>query len=229
MAVSVTEGERNRRSSPKGGMPRPLRNFVDNGIYHVTARGVDRQKIFRDDADRWKFLELLEKVVVAHGWSCVGYCQMDNHFHVLVRTPAADLHRGMQYLNGQYARWFNRKYHRDGHLFGGRYHAEAVLSDEHLLEVARYVPLNPVRAGLAGSAAAWPWSSHRTMAGQTKAAWVDVKDLRARIAARFGGSADSPHGYLHLVESARLGRARTRQTQLKRPARRHQGAPERAP
>jgi REP element-mobilizing transposase RayT len=176
-------------------MPRPLRNFIENGVYHATARGVDRLTIFRDDIDREKFLELVQKVVVERGWSCLGYCLMDNHFHLLIRTPVPDLAAGMQYINGQYARWFNKRWGRTGHLFQGRYHHQTIETDEHLLEVARYIPLNPVRAGMVQAAGDWRWSSHNAVIGRARAAWLDVKDLHARFAARFGSDPQSPQKY----------------------------------
>lgn len=180
-------------------MARPLRNFVEGGVYHVNSRGVDGLVIFRDDADREKFLQLVEKVVLERGWSCLGYCLMDNHFHLLLRTPLPDLAAGMQYINGQFARWFNLRHGRTGHLFQGRYHHEAVENDEHLLEVARYIPLNPVRAGMCGRAGEWRWSSHNAVVGKAKAKWLDIKDLLARFAARFGGDPASPRTYARFV------------------------------
>lgn len=180
-------------------MPRPLRNFIENGIYHLTARGVDQLTIFRDDVDRQRFVELVEKVVVERGWSCLGYCLMDNHYHLLMRTPTPDVAEGMQYLNGQFARFFNKRHGRTGHLFQGRYHHEAVETDVHLLETARYIPLNPVRAGMCATAGEWKWSSHNAVMGRAQAAWVDVEDLLARIAAFSGADPTTPAGYAEFV------------------------------
>jgi REP element-mobilizing transposase RayT len=208
-------------------MPRPLRNFVEDGVYHANARGVDRLTIFRDDQDREKFLELAEKVIVDRGWSCLGYCLMDNHYHLLVRTPAADLAAGMQYINGQYARYFNKRWGRTGHLFQGRYHHQTVESDEHLLEVARYIPLNPVRAGMVASAGDWPWSSHRTMTGRKRAPWVDVKDLLARFAAAFGSNAESPEEYARFVAAEEEAEAARRRDHLA--SKQHQQPPPQPP
>lgn len=189
-------------------MPRPLRNFVENGVYHLTSRGVDRLTIFRDDADREKFLELVEKVVVERGWSCLSYCLMDNHYHLLIRTPVPDLAAGMQYINGQYARYFNNRHGRSGHLFQGRYHHAVVEDDIHLLETARYIPLNPVRAGMTRTAAEWKWSSHNTVTGRARAAWVDIEDLLARFAAYFGGDPTSARGYEKYVATEERWSAR---------------------
>ncbi len=190
-------------------MARPLRNFVRDGIYHLTARGVDRLTIFRDDEDRERFLELVRKVVLERGWSCLGYCLMDNHYHLLIRAPEADVAAGMQYINGQFARYFNNRHGRTGHLFQGRYHHEVIRNDVHLLETARYIPLNPVRAGMRARAIDWKWSSHNAILGLVKLDWLDVKDLLARFAAFFGGNPRSPKQYEQFV-AVEEGRPRIR-------------------
>ena len=146
-------------------MARRLRITEPNGIYHVTARGNRRQVVFEDDRDRRTFLALLRQVVSRRGWTCHSYCLMPNHFHLVVQTPAADLSAGMQALNSRYAERFNRRHGLDGHLFQGRFHAVAVESDWHLLELARYVVLNPVRGGLSGGPADYPWSSYALSSG----------------------------------------------------------------
>jgi REP element-mobilizing transposase RayT len=146
-------------------MARRLREEVPGGIYHVTARAVHRERVFRERGDCRRFLALLEDVVGRHGWLCYAYCLMGTHYHLLVRTPAPDLAVGLHRLNGAYAQWFNRRHGRRGHLFGDRYGSTLVERERHLLEAARYVVLNPVRAGLCGSPAAWRWSSYAATAG----------------------------------------------------------------
>jgi putative transposase len=146
-------------------MPRPHRLQIAGGIYHLTARGNRRQRTFLDDQDRRVFLEITEAAARRRGWRCFAYCLMPNHYHLLVETPAADLSSGMQEINSRHAMWFNWRYELDGHLFQGRFHSVLVERESHLLELARYTVLNPVRGGLCESAAQWIWSSYRPTLG----------------------------------------------------------------
>ena len=146
-------------------MPRPLRIQAPGASYHVTARGNDRALVFRDDEDRRAFLAMLGRVVTGYGWLCHAYCLMGTHFHLLLTTPHANLAAGMQRLNGSYAQAFNHRRDRAGHLFQGRYHAVVVESDGHLLELYRYIALNPVRAGACNRATEWVWSSFASAVG----------------------------------------------------------------
>ena len=98
-------------------MARPLRIEYEGAVYHLTARGNARAKIFLDDEDRTLFLKTIEKVTTRFGWICHAYCLMSNHYHLLVETPSPNLFRGMQLLNGIYTQSFNRRYERSGHVF----------------------------------------------------------------------------------------------------------------
>jgi REP-associated tyrosine transposase len=131
------------------------------GVYHVTARGVARCAISRDDDDRRFFLATLGQVVRRADWSCHVFCLMPNHYHVIVETPLAQLSRGLHRLNGVYAQAFNERHGRCGHLFGDRFAAFSICDEEHLREACLYVLQNPVRAGLCKQAADWPWSGSR--------------------------------------------------------------------
>ena len=146
-------------------MARPLRIEYPGAVYHLTSRGDARQPIYLSDDDRRAFLGLLAQVIDRFQWRCHAYCLMDNHYHLLVETATANLSRGMRHLNGVYTQRFNRSHGRVGHLFQGRYKAILVEKQSHLLELCRYVVLNPVRAGAAAEAADWPWSSYRKTAG----------------------------------------------------------------
>ena len=157
-------------------MARSLRVQIAGGAYHVTSRGVRRQPIFRDDDDRFSFLSLLETVVRRHGWSCLAYCLMSTHYHLVVRTPEADLAIGMQRLNGNFALGFNRKYGDTGHLFECRYHSVLIEADAHLIELYRYLAMNPVRAGLCSQPDAWPWSSYPAAVGISSPSLVLTND-----------------------------------------------------
>jgi putative transposase len=114
--------------------------------------------------DRDRFLEILSNVADRFRWRVYAFCLMENHYHLVVEQRTEGMSRGMQYLNGVYAQTFNRRHGHDGHLFQGRFHAVLVESDWHLLELARYLALNPVRAGLCRSPGDWPWSSYGLLA-----------------------------------------------------------------
>lgn len=146
-------------------MGRPHRLQIPGAIYHVTTRGAGPCAIFRDDLDRESFLGLFFDVTARHRWACLAYCLMTTHYHALLETPDADLAAGMHRLNGLYARRFNERHGRRGHLFGARYHAELVEREPHLLEAIRYLALNPVRAGACLSPVDWPWSSYAAAIG----------------------------------------------------------------
>jgi REP element-mobilizing transposase RayT len=150
-------------------MARPLRLEYEGAVYHVTSRGNARESIFRVDPDRELFLEVLTDTVERFWWVCYAYCLMTNHYHLLVETPDANLSRGMRHLNGVYTQAFNRRHLRVGHVLQGRFKSIVVEKESHLLELARYVVLNPVRAKMVRSAKDWPWSSYRATAGLEEA------------------------------------------------------------
>ena len=166
-------------------MSRPLRLEHPGAIWHVTARGNERREIFRDDLDRRTWLDLLAKVVVLFAWRLHGYVLMGNHYHLIVETPVPSLSRGIRHLNGVYTQTFNRRHLRVGHLFQGRFKSILVERESHLLELLRYVVLNPVRAGLVRSPAQWPWSSYPATAGEApQPPWLET----AWTLAQFGGA-----------------------------------------
>jgi REP element-mobilizing transposase RayT len=149
-------------------MARPLRIEFTGAVYHVTSRGNARQAIFIDDEDRGQFLDVLSTVVERFKWLCHAYCLMENHYHLLIETPNANLSKGMRELNGVYTQGFNQRHRRVGHLFQGRYKAILVEKDNHLLSLCRYVVLNPVRVGLIKRPEQWRWSSYRVTMGLVK-------------------------------------------------------------
>ncbi|MBK6403726.1 MAG: transposase [Holophagales bacterium] len=156
-------------------MARPLRLEHPGAIWHVTARGNERGDVFRDDVDREEFLSVLGRTVSLYGWRLHAYVLMGNHYHLLVETPEPTLSRGMRDLNGVTTQRFNRRHGRAGHLFEGRFKAILVERDAHLLEVARYVVLNPVKVGFARTAASWSWSSYKATAGLVEGPeWLDT-------------------------------------------------------
>jgi len=156
-------------------MARPLRIEFAGALYHVTSRGDGREDIYLDDEDRKIYLEVLRDVCERFNWVVHAYCLMTNHYHLLIETPDSNLSMGMRHLNGVYTQRFNRKNNRVGHVFQGRYKAIIVQKESYLLELARYIVLNPVRAQMVRSARDWSWSSYRATAGLIKAdKWLTV-------------------------------------------------------
>jgi putative transposase len=148
-------------------MARPLRIEFPGGLYHVTSRGDRREEIYLDDADRTHWLALFGHVCKRFNWVCHAYCLMDNHYHIVVETAEGNLSRGMRQLNGVYTQTFNRAHNRVGHVYQGRYKAILVEKESYLLELTRYVVLNPVRAGRVNNVDQWPWSSYSAMIGRS--------------------------------------------------------------
>jgi len=149
-------------------MARPIRLEFAGALYHVTARGDRQEDIYETTNYRICFLDVLSDVCDRYNWVCHAYCLMDNHYHLIIETPDANLSKGMRQLNGVYTQKFNRSHKRVGHCFQGRFKAIHVDKDDYLLELSRYVVLNPVRAAMVRSAREWRWSSYRATAGQVK-------------------------------------------------------------
>jgi len=142
-------------------MARPLRIEYEGALYHITARGNEQRNIFLDHADRLKFLSILNESYLKYGILLHCYVLMNNHYHLMLETPRANLSTAMHYINGKYTVYFNRKYKKVGHLFQGRYRSILVDRDAYLLELSRYIHLNPVRAGSVRSPEEYKWSSYR--------------------------------------------------------------------
>jgi putative transposase len=147
-------------------MARPLRIEFEGALYHVTSRGNAGQDAFFSDTDRVRFMDVFGDIVERFRWMCHAYCLMSNHYHLLIETPSANLSRGMRHLNGVYTQSFNRKHKRSGHVFQGRFKSRLVEKESHLLEVARYVVLNPVRVGMVNHPRQWMWSSYSATCGE---------------------------------------------------------------
>ena len=168
-------------------MARPLRLEFAHGLYHVTSRGDGQEDIYREDADRELFLEVLSDTVDRFNWMIHAYCLMGNHYHLLIETPDGNLSKGMRQLNGVYTQRFNRKHQRVGHVFQGRYKAIIVQKDSYLLELARYIVLNPVRAEMVRSARDWPWSSYRATADMAAPpVWLTMDIILAQFGQKRG-------------------------------------------
>lgn len=146
-------------------MARHPRPQIAHGLYHVTMRGNNREDIFFDDDDRDRFLSGVATVRHRCGWHLHAYCLMTNHYHLLVETPKPNIAVGMQWLNSSYSHQQNRAYERIGHLFQRRYADGLITETEHLRTVLRYIPLNPVKAGLCRRPEDWRWSSYGATLG----------------------------------------------------------------
>jgi putative transposase len=156
-------------------MSRPLRVLYEGALYHVIVRGNNKQNIFLDDKDRRGFLDWLEDAVKMHNLVVHAYCLMDNHFHLLIETPDANLSTAMRDLNGNYTQWFHSRHGGVGHLFQGRYKAFIIEKEAYLLAVARYIVLNAVRAGLVVHPRNWKWCSYNATAGMANIpAWLNA-------------------------------------------------------
>ena len=168
-------------------MARPLRIEFPGAVYHVTSRGNARMPIFEDDEDRVRFLAILGEVLRRFNWLCHAYCLMDNHYHLLVETIDGNLSLGMRHLNGVYTQRFNRRRGRVGHVFQGRFKGILLERESHLLELCRYVVLNPVRGGAVREPGHYRWSSYRATAGlERKPGFLTVAWILGRFDERRG-------------------------------------------
>lgn len=178
-------------------MARPLRLEFSGALYHVTSRGDGREVIYRGDGDRRLFLGVVAEVWARFNWSIHAYCLMTNHYHLVVETPDANLAKGMRELNGVYTQRFNRTYAHVGHVFQGRYKAILAQQDAYLLELARYVVLNPVRARTVRTPVEYPWSSYRAMIGEVvPPQWLETRCLLRALGET---EAEAVAGYVRFV------------------------------
>jgi putative transposase len=192
-------------------MVRPLRIEYPGAVYHVTSRGDRREPIAKDDTDRALFLDVLGQALQRFSAQAWAYCLMGNHYHLVLHTREANLSRLMRQINGVYTQTFNRRHGLTGHLFQGRFKAILVDSDSYLLEVCRYVDLNPVRAQMVKRPDAYTWSSYRALAGLAEPApWLDRQPLyeqllpgksAAKAAAQYAEFVSQGHG-VQLWEAA---------------------------
>jgi len=165
-------------------MARPPRIEFRGACYHVIDRGVERRRIFATPGDHAIFLRICAKLKWRYQVELPGYCLMPNHYHLLVRTPEARLGRFMKELKGGYSKYYNRRCRRVGPLFQGRYKAILIQDDEYVLDVARYIHMNPVKAKLVDGPAGWRWSSYREYVGRAGKGVTDT----AFVLGFFGGS-----------------------------------------
>ena len=178
-------------------MARPLRIEYDGALYHVTSRGNERKPIFKDDNDRDLYLTILAQVTDRFHWICHAYCLMRNHYHLVIETPDGNLSKGMRQLNGVYTQAHNRRHHRVGHLFQGRFKGILIQKESHYLEVCRYVVLNPVRAKAVKHPREWPWSSYRATGGLASAPrCLTVAELLSQFGQKRGPAQEKYRKYV---------------------------------
>jgi REP element-mobilizing transposase RayT len=163
-------------------MARPLRIEYEGAVYHITARGNERGAIYKDSGDMQKFLDILGMLSVKHRIVVHGYVLMQNHYHLLIETPAGNIARAIHYLNATYTNYFNRRHNRAGHLFQGRYGSHIIEKDQYLLAVNRYIHLNPVRARLVKTPEQYKWGSYEMFVGtRRKPEWLECDWILSRF------------------------------------------------
>ena len=164
-------------------MARPLRIEFEGCFYHITSRGNEKKRIFRNTGDRRRFLSLFKDVNHSYSGVIYSYVLMDNHYHILMETMEANLSKIMHHINVSYTVYFNKKYRRVGHLFQGRYKALVVDKESYLLELSRYIHLNPVRAGIVKKPENYRWSSYQYYIGKNKVIpeWLNIEWLVERF------------------------------------------------
>lgn len=141
-------------------MPRQPRRKSESGIYHIMLRGINKQTIFEDDEDYFRFLETLKKYKTVSEYKIFAYCLMPNHIHLLLKIEKEDLDLIMKRIAGSYVYWYNWKHKRIGHLFQDRYRSEPVENDEYFLTVVRYIHQNPVKSGICKNVSDYKYSSY---------------------------------------------------------------------
>lgn len=164
-------------------MARKPRIHYPGAVYHVMLRGNAGDPIFFEDRDRYRLYLILQHAVEKFGCRIHGFCLMTNHLHLVVQTGEMPLSRIMQNISLRYTRWVNATRGRTGHLFQGRYRALLIDADSYLLELVRYLHLNPVRGGAAATADSWPWSSHQAYAGREVIPWLTTDWVLGMLAA----------------------------------------------
>ena len=180
-------------------MPRPNRICFPGAVYHIIQRGNRGQDIFLEDYDKWHLLKLF--LEAKKKFACLFYCYalMSNHFHLTIETPSAvPISKIMQLAAGSYAVYFNKKYSRNGHLFQGRFKSILVEKEAYLVNLSRYVHLNPVKAGLAKMPEEYQWSSYRIYLGLRKDSLVNTMPILSYFGTQ--GGQNNPIAYKNFIE-----------------------------
>lgn len=181
-------------------MARPLRIEYAGAFYHVTSRGNERKAVYRSQRDREKFFSYLASATERYRAVVHVYCLMDNHYHLIIETPSANLSQIMHHINGAYTTYFNTKHARSGHLFQGRYRAILMEADAYAKEVSRYIHLNPIRAGFVENAEKYRWSSCQYYTVEKKAPeWLKRDFILGYFGKRQKAAMKRYQDFLHAV------------------------------
>jgi len=180
-------------------MARPLRIEYEGALYHVTARGNERKKIYFTKADHEKFKQCIAEAEKKYGILLHCYVLMSNHYHLIIETPEANLSKAMHYINGSYTTYINIKRNRSGHLFQGRYKAIVVDKDNYLLELSKYIHLNPVRAGIVKKPEDYAYSSYKSYISRNNDNIISQNLILEMVSRKEG---DAKKRYKRFVESA---------------------------
>ncbi len=149
-------------------MVRPLRLAYENATYHITARGNRKENIVYSDKDKVVFIERMNETCSKYSFTCYAYCLMDNHYHLFIKTPHANISEGMHYLNTSYTNWFKAEHNIVGVVFQGRYKSILVDEDSYGIKLSAYIHLNPLRAGIVDDIEEYRWSSYLDYIGKRK-------------------------------------------------------------
>ena len=179
-------------------MTRPLRIEYPGALYHVMARGNRQGTIFVDAVDRQRWLATLALVCARFNITVHSYCQMTNHYHLMMETVDGNLCQAMRQLNAIYSQWFNRRHTLSGHVLQGRYKAILVQKESYLLELSRYIVLNPVRGGMVAEPEDWPWSSYNAALGRTnRPDWLNVEWVLSQFGQTSVASSQAYQRFVH--------------------------------
>jgi putative transposase len=163
-------------------MARSLRIEYENAWYHIMDRGARKMAVFNEDSERYLFLDLLNQIHDKYKVEIHAYCLMDNHYHLLIKTPWANLSKSMQHLNGMYVQRYNKMYKTDGPLFRGRFKSIIIDADNYLLRLSRYIHLNPVKSKLTDKAWNYKWSScNAYLDDSKKTEWIQTNEVLSKF------------------------------------------------
>ncbi len=182
-----------------GAMPRQARLDFPDALHHVISRGVARCRIFDDSTDYRFFLDVLAKLLEGSGTRCLAWALMPNHFHLLLRTGRKSLTWLMQRLLLRYSLHYNHRHRRAGHLFQNRYKSILCEEERYLLELVRYIHLNPVRIGrirTMGELVGYPWSGHKVLMSKAKVGWQEVDGVLGMFGNRLGRAREAYEAYV---------------------------------
>ena len=180
-------------------MARQLRMEFKGAFYHITSRGNQRGRVYFEDKDKERFLEILRRTKERYGYLLHAYALMDNHYHLMIETPKANISQTMQNINTSYTVYINKKYRRSGHLLQGRFKGIIVDKDEYLVTLSRYIHLNPVRADIVQKPEEYRWTSYRLYIDKSnRETLADTGDTLSRYSEKKG---EAVRAYKEFVES----------------------------